>query len=114
VTAKFLSWLQALIRDGNVHPFYISTDWRKARAKAIKYWHGECYRCRYMKTPSTLVPATMVHHVRPVKKFPQYALSLFVVGQAGEQEIQLMPLCHDCHAAVEAQSKISADYPEKW
>ena len=115
MTSEFLRWLTGLIRSGDIHAFYISSEWRKARAKAIKYYHGECQRCK-SKTPSVLTPATMVHHIKPVKKYPQYALSLFVFNtQTGKKEQQLLPLCNDCHAAVESKTaKVNEDYPERW
>lgn len=116
MTSDFLRWLVGLIRSGDVHPFYISTEWRKARAGAIKYYHGECQRCKHEKVPSVLTPATMVHHVKSVKKYPQFALSLFVFNsETGEKEAQLLPLCDACHAAVESKSaKAQESYPERW
>lgn len=116
MTSEFLRWLVGLIRSGDVHPFYISTEWRRSRAKAMKYYHGECQRCKHEKTPSVLTLATMVHHVKPVKKYPQYALSLFVFNaQTGKKEAQLIPLCNDCHAAVESKTmKATEGYPERW
>ena len=116
MTTEFLKWLNSLIRSGDLHPFYISTEWRKSRTAAMKYYHGECQRCKNDKTPSILTPATMVHHVKSVKKYPQYALSLFVFNpKTGQKEAQLLPLCDACHAAVESKSgKANEEYPERW
>ncbi len=104
-----------LIASGDTQPFYTSAPWRKARAKAIKYYHGECQRCR-SKSPSLLTPATMVHHVKAVKTHPQYALDLFIIDEkTGQKQAQLLPLCHDCHAAVESASAAAEElYPERW
>lgn len=115
MTSEFLAWLNKLIRDGNVQPFYTSAEWRHSRAKALKHYHGECQRCK-SKTPSVLTAATMVHHVKPVKRYPQYALDMFVFNpQSGEYEPQLIPLCHDCHAAVESKvAALQEQYPERW
>lgn len=115
MTAQFLKWLKGLIAAGNVQPFYTSAPWRRARAEAIKHYHGECQRCR-SQSPSVLTPATMVHHVKPVKAYPQYALDLFIIDEkTGKKQAQLIPLCHDCHAAVESASAAAEEqYPERW
>lgn len=60
---------------------------------AMKYYHGECQRCKHEKTPSVLTPATMVHHVKPVKKYPQYALSLFVLMHKQGKKMLNLSLC---------------------
>nr|DAU71472.1 MAG TPA: NinG recombination protein [Caudoviricetes sp.] len=117
MTAKFLIWLKRLIADGNVHPFYISAEWRKVRKKALEFYHYECQDCK-KKTPSIIVKATMVHHKLPLKKYPQYALSLFVYDyKTGKTNAQLIPLCHTCHEEREGRIKAKADnsrYPERW
>lgn len=114
MTRTFLAKLNKWIADGDVHPFYITGEWRKTRADVIEYWHGECYRCKHIKTPSELNAATMVHHVKPVKTHPELALSPFII-ENGKRTIQLMPLCFDCHAAMESKAAEAEEaYPEKW
>ncbi len=127
MTDNFYRWLKELIKSGNVHPFYISAPWRKARAEALKYYHWECQHCKNLKTPSVLTPATLVHHAKPLKRYPQYALSLFIYDKkTGKMIPQLIPLCGDCHAEChkpadktaekKQQSAIEANerYPERW
>lgn len=110
----FLLRLKKWISEGDTQPFYITTEWRKARLKAMELWHFECYRCRYIKQPSELSEATMVHHVKPVKDYPELALSLFIT-ENGRSVIQLMPLCFNCHAAMESKAvRANEQYPEKW
>lgn len=116
MTDEFYKWLLELIKTGDLHNFYISTPWRKARLAALEFYHFECQRCKNEKTPSELTPATMVHHVKPVKKYPQYALSLFIYDKkTGKKVPQLIPLCHNCHAAAEKkQANENQKYPERW
>lgn len=84
-----LSKIKEMISKDNVYPFYNDRYWRYLSADVIRENNGECYLCRQKKK---VVPAVLTHHVKPLKKFPQFAYSKFV-----ENEIQLMPLCHDCH-----------------
>ncbi len=123
MTETFYRWLKDLIKSGDIHPFYISAPWRKARAEALKYYHWECQHCKNLKTPSVLTPATLVHHAKPVKKYPQYALSLFIFDKkTGEKIPQLIPLCGDCHAEChksaekkqQAVVETNERYPERW
>lgn len=115
MTKRFYLWIKQLIAKGDVHPFYISAKWRAARAAAMQEHHGECYMCKHNKTPSRLTPATMVHHVKPLKQFPQHALDLYITDESGNKVIQLMPLCHDCHAEIESKAAENREkFPEKW
>ena len=102
--------LKQLIRTGDLKDFYNSREWRRLSRSVIKEYHGECYRCRQNKR---YTKAVLVHHVKPLRDFPELAYKRFYRG-----EIQLMPLCHDCHER-EHQRGIYAENqkfttPELW
>ncbi|MCM1334280.1 MAG: hypothetical protein NC237_04430 [Eubacterium sp.] len=56
--------------------------------------HGECQFCamrgRYAR-------AELVHHVKPLKRFPSLAYAKTYVDQYGRSHRQLVALCRACH-----------------
>ena len=122
MNSAFLKKLRQWIAAGEVYRFYISTPWRKVREETLRHYHYECQNCK-AQSPSKLTRATMVHHVRPVLAYPQYALDMFVFdGKTGEKLPQLVPLCHACHELMHdrgfpgnAEPETAAEpYPERW
>ena len=102
--------LKQLIRTGDLKDFYNSREWRRLSRSVIKEYHGECYRCRQNKR---YTKAVLVHHVKPLRDFPELAYSRTYNGS-----IQLMPLCHDCHErehkrGIYAESQ-GFTTPERW
>jgi len=91
--------------------FYKSRKWRNLALSVIKEHHGECYICRQNGKYSK---AVLVHHVRPLKEFPNLAYSR--TDELGN--IQLMPLCFDCHERLHQRGKYrnteSYTNSEKW
>lgn len=120
MTKSFYLWLCQLIADGDVHPFYISTEWRNVRSEVLKAHHYECYMCRQKGKLTTKKKALVVHHVKPLKKYPKLALSPYITDENGKRVIQLMPLCHDCHEEIEGrkgnfpQKGDNSRFPERW
>jgi Restriction endonuclease len=75
--------------------FYKSTAWRRIRKLALNRDMGMCRRCKKL-------PADMVHHVKPLRDYPELGLELD----------NLMSLCNTCHEQVErrkAEGKV-----DKW
>ena len=75
-------------------PFYSTWAWRAVRQKALERDLFECVLCaregRYaLSGAGRIVPvrATMVHHIKPRKEYPELALVLD----------NLMSLCDSCH-----------------
>ena len=67
--------------------FYHTGQWKAKRLEILKRDHGECQRCRYRKRPAMYTPATVVHHIKHLKEFPELALT----------DSNLESLCADCH-----------------
>lgn len=72
-------------RDAKSAAFYKSKQWQKARALSIAAHYGLCQDCLAQGTVKT---ADMVHHVKPLREFPELALD----------QSNLRPLCNQCHA----------------
>lgn len=81
---ELVSWITKLIRDGNIHAFYVSSIWEYRRAEVLKEQNYECQRC---KARGTYSEATTVHHIKHLKKYPQLALT----------KSNLMSVCKECH-----------------
>ncbi len=75
-------------------PFYTSSAWLRARARALERDCGLCVWCRdegryTVDRRGRRVPvlADMVHHIKPRKAYPELALTLD----------NLVSLCNRCH-----------------
>lgn len=89
--------IRQLIAAGCVEEFYNDRYWRRLSKEIIKENHGECLMC---KAEHRLTAATLVHHVRHLKDYPELAYSRTYTDDNGEEQMQLMPLCHECHERV--------------
>lgn len=69
-------------------PFYRSQAWRQAREARLAADNYLCQRCLRR---NILAPAEMVHHIKPLKQYPEYALDID----------NLTSLCNACHEKVE-------------
>lgn len=85
--AKLVNWINKLIREDNIHAFYISGRWIRLRAEALKRDNKECQQC---KARGKARRAKTVHHIKHVKEHPSLALSMD----------NLMSLCNECHNEV--------------
>ncbi len=65
--------------------FYKSSAWINARAVSMAKHYGLCQDC---KDKGILKAADMVHHIKPLKDYPELALV----------QSNLRPLCNKCHA----------------
>ena len=87
-------YIRELISTGNIIKFYKSDDWMELRQQVLHDHHYECQRClergRYTR-------ADCVHHVNEVKHRPDLALSRMFTDAAGEEHVNLIPLCNTCH-----------------
>ena len=80
-------WIQSLIAKDDIHAFYICHAWLHLRAEVLKEQHNECQRC---KEKGLFVPATVVHHIKTVRKYPWLALD----------KGNLIALCDECHYEI--------------
>lgn len=72
-------------RDKWAAAFYKSEKWKRARLKSMEKHHWLCQDCL---ARGIITTAEMVHHIKPLRLFPELALV---------QE-NLRPLCNKCHA----------------
>ena len=67
--------------------FYKTNLWKKKRAVVMRRDGYECQQCRrYGKTAA----AVTVHHIYPLKDYPEYKLNSH----------NLISLCNDCHGQM--------------
>lgn len=72
-------------RNAEADAFYKSAAWQKARALSIATHYGLCQDCL---AAGRLKRADMVHHIKPLRDYPELALV----------QSNLKPLCNKCHA----------------
>ena len=89
-------WIRQLIRDNKIYAFYKSDDWLELRDDVMRDAHYECQHCLMH---GIYTKAVMVHHVNEVRKRPDMALSRTYIDRAGQEQINLVPLCFACHEA---------------
>lgn len=80
---KLEQWIKKIIREGNIHAFYVSKEW-KHLAKEVRKEQKECQRHKEKKSYAA---ASTVHHKKPIKQFPKLALT--------KSNLEL--LCDSCH-----------------
>lgn len=106
--------LKILISSGRLERFYRSRGWQELSREVIADLHGECVLCR---KAHKLTKAVLVHHVKPLREYPNLAYSRTYTDDDGEH-IQLMPLCFDCHERIHGRGKYSGPRgytnEEKW
>ena len=94
MTKAFLNWLNSLIAAGDIHPFYVSSEWRRLSAEVLQEQRHECQLC---KVKGRYSKAELVHHVNHVKRRPDLALSKYYTGEDGSQQPNLVCVCKGCH-----------------
>ena len=89
-----LAFIKKCIEENNLHAFYTWSGWLNLRAEVLEENKNECQKC---KARGKYSRATMVHHVKHVRQFPELALSKYYIDDTGEKKKQLVPLCDSCH-----------------
>jgi len=97
MTERFLQWLTQLIASGDVHPFYVTPEWRGLSRDVLREDKHECQLC---KARGKYRPAELVHHVNHVKRRPDLALSRYFTDQDGQKKRNLISVCKQCHETV--------------
>lgn len=87
-------WVSRLIAEDNLHEFYTSGQWLKIRAEVLEADKCECQRCKRF---GKYERANTVHHVKPIKKFPELALSKTYIDENGQEHRQLISVSSICH-----------------
>lgn len=96
-------WVQQLIDEDRLHEFYTSSYWLNIRDEVLKEYKHECQEC---KRRGKYERATIVHHVKHLKKFPRLALSKVYIDEDGKEKVQLKPVCKDCHEYIEHPERL--------
>lgn len=108
--------IRELIKKDRTDIFYNSWEWRKLAESVKDENHNECYMCnqcgKYRR-------ATIVHHVKHLKQFPELAYERFYIDENGNKQIQLMPVCYWCHEDFHPKEwhkskKARYENEEKW
>lgn len=92
--------LALVIRARGVSVFYTGRAWRKVRKKVLVLYNYECQDC---KRAGKYSRATVVHHARPVKLYPNMALDAYYTDSDGVARPNLIPLCWTCHERREGR-----------
>lgn len=96
-----LQWIRQLIKDNNLHEFYVSKIWRRKKASVLKESHNECQRC---KAKGMVVKARTVHHKQYLREHPELAL----------EDGNLEAICESCHYDEHHRKKPGFMNEERW
>ena len=85
---ELVNWIKELYKTGNIKKFYDSNlIWRAKRREILERDNNECQMC---KDRGKYTPATTVHHIKHLDKYPWLALV----------DSNLISLCNECHNRV--------------
>lgn len=98
--SELTEWIRSLDAANNLHAFYICKAWLHLRAQALEEQNHECQMC---KAKGLYVPATVVHHIKPVRVAPWLALT----------KGNLLCLCDECHYEIHHGHKLKWS-DERW
>lgn len=93
-------WIEQLIEKNELHKFYIWGVWKKTSKHVLKENHYECQRC---KAKGIIRQATVVHHKKYLREYPELALDYD----------NLEALCEECHY-IEHHTKQGYVNEERW
>lgn len=100
--------IKKLIAIDRTDKFYNDYYWRKLSHEIKREYHNECFKCRERGKYSK---SLIVHHVKHLRTHPELAYSRMYEGN-----IQLMPLCLECHNEVHGRIYNSSAFTneERW
>lgn len=90
-------YIKGLIIENKMYKFYKTDEWKQLRQQILLENHNECVMCRQK---GVITMADCVHHNKYVKKYPRLALSKYYINDKGEQCLNLIALCNDCHEKI--------------
>lgn len=106
--------IKQLVYRNRTDIFYNSWEWRTLSAEVKKEHHYECLMC---KEQGRYTRAVIVHHVKHLREYPELAYDKYYIDQYGHKQLQLIPVCLDCHNAIHGHAN-SVDTrfinKEKW
>lgn len=111
---ELIEWICRLIKENNLHSFYISIYWVRLRKEVLI---EDRYECQLCKAKGYYKRANTVHHMNRVRERPDLALSKFYIDENGEKKRQLLSVCFDCHEEEHIKEKQCPKIlltPERW
>lgn len=107
--------IKKLIEENRVGEFYNSRGWRRLSHEVITEQNNECQHC---KQRGKVKPATVAHHVKHLREYPELAYCRYYIDTDGTRCRQLVALCAACHEAEHkrgfAPKKEHFRNSEKW
>lgn len=94
--------IRELNKKGELWRFYHDKAWVRLSKQVRKEQHNECYYCRLRGKYS---PAELVHHVKELKIYPQFAYARYVTDECGNRRVNLVAVCRACHENIHGRVK---------
>lgn len=94
---QLIKWINELVQKNEMWRFYKHSSWIKLASEVLKEQHYECQEC--LKR-GMLTKANTVHHINFVKEHPELALSKYYIDEHGNQQLNLISICHQCHNKI--------------
>lgn len=94
MTAGEIDYVRKCIQSNDLHRFYTWARWLHIRSEVLD---KDKHECQGHKGRGQYARATLVHHVKHVKQYPEFALEPYYVDGLGEKQRQLVSLCDACH-----------------
>lgn len=99
---ELVKWIISIIKNNNIHSFYISTSWKKKRLEILERDKNECQIC---KSKGLAEKADTVHHIKYLRRHPELALD----------DDNLMSVCDSCHWDIHHKVELKKQLnEEKW
>lgn len=101
-----LNQIKELIRTGRTDKFYNERFWRRFSKAIISEQHNEC---QYCKAKGKVTKATILHHVKHLKSYPELAYSRYYIDKNGVKRRQLVATCQSCHEEQHPERRCKSD-----
>ena len=114
-------WIRELIDRNELWRFYKTPEWQRLKAQVLSDGHYECAVCKQRGKVTRYETGQdgkrrricTVHHVNEVRRNPELALSLFYTDSSGARQLNLIPICKDCHNKIHNRTFIGSAYQEE-
>lgn len=102
MTEEQLRHVKDCVRRNDMHAFYDWPPWGKIRRQVLALDKFECQRC---KEHGRYERATVAHHQKFVRKYPELALDIWYVDATGKRQRNIISLCNECHEIIHGRGK---------
>ena len=94
--------IKDFIKKNNTDKFYMSREWEKLANQIRLEQHNECQVCKKL---GKYHKAEIVHHVNFLKDRPDLAYSKIYTDKDGNEQLNLICVCFDCHERIHNRGK---------